>query len=283
MNKSNYIDEVSVIVPVYKESISEAERFSLNNTIRVFERRNIVIIAPVSLKGFLEREYTNKKLVFKYFPGSYFSGISGYNSLMMSRFFYKSFSSKYLLIVQLDALVFNDDLDYWCAKEYSYVGSPLFVGLSKPSKPLQFFHGGNGGFSLRKIDDFVKVLSTPRHMPNFYTTNFIAKRQFNYWEGLKTLAHKFIFAYSFNPLLPKVNEDIFWSVLVPKYCDFFKVASSQESVAFGFDAEPNYLYELNNSQLPFGCHAWEKYDKNFWLGLSEKRILPFGLDGFRGA
>jgi hypothetical protein len=27
------------------------------------------------------------------------------------------------------------------------------------------------------------------------------------------------------------------------------------------------LYEMNNKKLPFGCHAWEKYGRNFCISL----------------
>ena len=32
----------------------------------------------------------------------------------------------------------------------------------------------------------------------------------------------------------------------------------------GFELEPRYLYNLNQKKLPFGCHAWEKHEPDFW-------------------
>ncbi len=43
------------------------------------------------------------------------------------------------------------------------------------------------------------------------------------------------------------------------------VPSPVEACAFAFERSPRYLYEKNANILPFGCHAWEKYDKAFWL------------------
>lgn len=274
MSKRNYAGEVAVVIPVYKEKLTSAEMFSLNKTLKVLAGRDIFIIAPEFLKDILTKTYLNTNLKFKFFQDKYFTGVDGYNWLLMSALFYKAFANyNFMLIVQLDALVFNDKLSDWCERNYSYVGSPLFVGLHSPVKPLRFLQGGNGGFSLRKIDDFIKVFSTPRHMPNFYTTNLIAIRPVTYWERLKTFAHNFIFSYNFQPLLPRINEDAFWSILVPKYCDFFKVASPEDEVAFGFEVEPRHLYQLNNYQVPFGCHAWEKYDKQFWVDISKHHSL----------
>ena len=39
----------------------------------------------------------------------------------------------------------------------------------------------------------------------------------------------------------------------------------EEAIAFSFELSPSYLYKLNGNYLPFGCHAWYKYEyENFW-------------------
>ncbi len=35
----------------------------------------------------------------------------------------------------------------------------------------------------------------------------------------------------------------------------------------GFDAEPKKCYEMTKQFLPFGCPAWEKYDREFWKNI----------------
>src|SRR5690606_24654874 len=84
---------------------------------------------------------------------------------------------------------------------------------------------GNGGFSLRKISS---------HKRWSFLTRFLFK-----W-------------------LPK-NEDIIWSLFVP-----FKKPSSREALLFAFELQPSRSFELTNHQLPFGCHAWQKYEHGFW-------------------
>jgi hypothetical protein len=27
---------------------------------------------------------------------------------------------------------------------------------------------------------------------------------------------------------------------------------------------PRLCFELNGRKLPFGCHAWQRYDRGFW-------------------
>jgi hypothetical protein len=120
---------------------------------------------------------------------------------------------------------------------------------------------GNGGFSLRRVEDFIRVLSWPRHIPNVILgehDNSLSVR------AAQWIKHKWVKAYNFPPLFPDINEDFFWGLLVPRAISFFTVPTPEEASAFAFEREPRFLYELNGSQLPFGCHGWEKYDPEFW-------------------
>jgi hypothetical protein len=45
---------------------------------------------------------------------------------MLSIDFYKRFRDyKFILIYQLDAYVFRDELEYWCEQDYDFIGAPL--------------------------------------------------------------------------------------------------------------------------------------------------------------
>ena len=70
-----------------------------------------------------------------------------------------------------------------------------------------------------------------------------------------------------------VNEDLFWSLFVGPRCAFFTVPKAAEAIAFAFEAHPEYLFELNQQQLPFGCHAWQRYNPEFWERMFEKNGL----------
>jgi len=76
--------------------------------------------------------------------------------------------------------------------------------------------------------------------------------------------HRLVFAYSYNPFRPKINEDIFWGTVVSGRCDFFSVPTPEEAIPFAFEVAPEYLFKLNGGRLPFGCHAWEKNNLLFW-------------------
>ena len=60
------------------------------------------------------------------------------------------------------------------------------------------------------------------------------------------------------------NEDYFWSHYAPQINLNYKVAPSCEAIKFAFEKAPEMLYKKNKNQLPFGCHAWEKYEPEFW-------------------
>lgn len=264
---------VAVLVPLYKQLLSVSEEFSLRNTLNVLKQHDVYIVGPEKLREFLElyRERTGYSFRLALYQDKFFTSINGYNTLLKSKDFYKSFFDyEYILVVQTDALVFSDQLDVWCDRNYSYIGAPWFVEFDKPQQSLTFLGVGNGGFSLRKINDFIRFLSAPQYVPNTMLDWHFKGRQ-SIYQSLRKSIHKFILSYNFSPLMPRVQEDIFWGLLVPRCCSFFTVPTAEEAVSFAFEAAPLYLYELNQHQLPFGCHAWEKYDKCFWKKVLDDR------------
>lgn len=59
-------------------------------------------------------------------------------------------------------------------------------------------------------------------------------------------------------------EDGFWSLEAPKYLKTYRVAPFSEALKFAFERFPSKSFKLNNHNLPFGVHAWKKYDEKFW-------------------
>ncbi len=261
----------AVAIPIYKTELSAAERLSIDRTVDVLAGRPLFLIGPVRLDSHLDalcKRY-QQVLQYKTFEDRFFAGIKGYNSLMRSLALYKAFSNhSHLLISQTDALVISDQLDYWCKRDFSYIGAPWFVGGSEPRQPLKFLGVGNGGFSLRRISDFLRVLATPKRIPNFIKSQADGK------VGLlglpRRIKHERWFAYNVEPFFPTSNEDQFWGILVPAVYPFFRVPRPEEAVGFAFEVAPRLLFEMNGHELPFGCHAWERCDREFW---EEK--LPF--------
>jgi hypothetical protein len=261
----NKLSRSVVVIPLYKNSMTHSEKFAFQNTLSILADHDICIICPPKISNFIadiQLKY-HQKFDVEYFPNKYFSGISGYNKLLMTACFYKRFIKyEYMLIVQTDAIVFSDSLDDFCNSGFSYIGAPWLKDSSKLKLELSFVGVGNGGFSLRKIPDFIAVLSRIKYLSypdTSYLDNIYGKK------GLRKFIKRFIFSFTHAPFQPILNEDIFWGMLVPENFKFFTVPTPEEAIPFAFEVAPEYLYELNGKNLPFGCHAWEKYNKEFWL------------------
>ncbi len=230
--------EVAIIIPIYKEILSPSEIISL---IRCNEILGEFPIKFICSQGLNTNCYLKiiPNASFEYFKDSHFVSIEGYNKLMLSTSFYKRFFQyRFILIYQLDAYVFENKLLYWCKKNYDYIGAPWIVAptITKEKYLINTSNWfvnrvGNGGLSLRKIK------------PHFWNS--------------------FIFA-PFLKIFIK-NEDMFWGVLIDKLNPFFKKPKYTEALRFAFELNPKDAFIINNCQLPFGVHAWEKYDEKFWL------------------
>lgn len=245
-------------------------------TLAVLSAHDVYVIGPESLCAYFARLNLESNCQFgvTLFDETFFSGVAGYNRLLKSKAFYRTFADyEYVLIAQTDALIISDDLDDWCARGYSYVGAPWFNGFDIPRRPLSFFGVGNGGLSLRKVEDCINALSGPRYIPNFLYKE-LSPAATTSIRIARAIKHRLVRAYNFDPLKADVNEDLFWGKLVAENCDFFRVPPPEVAARFAFEAEPEFLYELTNGKLPFGSHAWEKYSPEFW----QKTLGEIGID-----
>ena len=230
------MEQVVVIIPVYQQSLNKNEQKSLAQCQKILGNYPIIFVAPEGLNTEYFQQISHHQV--RYFDPSYFQNTSTYNQLLVSTKFYKCFTAfEFMLIYQLDAFVFTDQLKEWCEKGYDYVGSPQLTAKHFGNKnfknsitqPLVL----NGGLSLRRINSFIKLLSV-YHL--FYTK----------WPS---------------------NEDTLFSFYHKRAWPLrflFKLPTWQTALQFGFENDPEKCYELNHQQLPFGCHAWEKYNPAFW-------------------
>ena len=249
------MDLVKVIIPIYKNTFTATEKRSLMQAYDILKAYPLVVIKPESLDlSELQAEFP--RLTFTSFDDAYFKGISGYNRLMLASVFYERFlDSTYILIYQLDAFVFRDELKEWCSKGYDYIGAPWlqkpvyrFPIIStimhlahiyhrqkgEPSKQDLYNKIGNGGLSLRKTDSHYRVTREQADRINFY----LAQDRHHLY-----------------------NEDVFWATEATG----FIYPEAMEAIRFAFDKYPAYCYKLTGGQLPFGCHSWYKRKmKKFW-------------------
>lgn len=246
------MEKIVILIPVYKTCLDDFECFSLVHSLSVLsENRDIFFIAPESL----DRNYYSKRyptVPFMLFNDNYFESIAGYNRLLLSPSFYKQYDDyEFLLILQTDAIILRDDLTYWCAQPFDYIGAPwpdgyeLFVNAGRfegnNGKRVKV-HVGNGGLSLRRIRKCLSLL-----------------------EEFGDIVQVFERTGS--------SEDLFYSVMGALSGDFV-VPNEITASRFSVELKPSYYFTVNGGNLPMGGHAWWKYEIEFWRSLLDKLPLP---------
>ncbi len=200
-----------------------------------------------------------------HFPDYFFKNRETYNELLLTEDFYQRFADyEYILIYQLDALVFSDQLLRWCSKGYDYIGAPLIhPRIGQVSYKFENYLCGNGGFSLRNVKSFIKVIRLAKKTAVRETHNSLIQKSW-FIKALLTGQVRKIWMKAPAYCYP-FAEDGFWSFEAIKYYPKFNIAPVEEALKFAFERFPKLCYELNNNNLPFGVHAWKKNDRNFWL------------------
>lgn len=249
--------KVKVIIPIYKLTLNNWEYAALKNNIQILSSHPIVFLKPEGLDiTCIVRSYPQTEVVDV--STNWLGvkrGIAGYNEMMMSKKFYDLFSdTEYILICHTDAWIFRDELLQWCEKGYDLVAAPWptrpryryfplkqFLAIKKKittstheiSRIDMYDKIGNGGLCLRKTSTFGMACE-------HYATEIA------YFNSLSDSMH---------------NEDIFWA-LIPKELNYPNV---KEALKFAFDLKPQVCYQLNNKQLPMGCHGFmHKSRTKFW-------------------
>ena len=261
---------ICITIPIYKQRPSMVELESFKQCFNVLHNYPIYIVTHHGLKleEYIPNTATNIHIT--YFDKFYFSSIDAYSELLRNHFFYSSFKKyKYILIYQLDAWVFKDELQKWCNKGYDYIGAPWFEDYGSYEKGNRLWRVGNGGLSLRKVKKFMELTHPKKKIKTFRE---ILKEEYN---GIKSLPICVARAFGYRNTIgyfqnyynsKKLAEDVYFSIEMQQYENMkLYVPSPVEACAFAFERSPRYLYEQNAHILPFGCHAWEKYDKAFWL------------------
>jgi hypothetical protein len=239
------MEEAVIVIPVYKPVMSKYELISFNQCNKILPSYKKIIVAPEGLDTSNYQDTINKVVRFDRF---YFESLKHYNKLLLSEKFYKEFTDyEYILIYQLDAFVFSDQLKYWCEKKYDYIGAAwindyfrIFINIIlkinlKTAFWVLFKKNfwncvGNGGFSLRRIHTF-----------------------------LEHFKDKSCTAGDWN-----ANEDYYWTFFAKTNNKSLNVAKPKEAMQFSIELAPKYCLKKNKYKLPFGLHAWERYNINVW-------------------
>ncbi len=248
-----------VVIPIHKKKLTKNEDLSIKRLIDVLSNWKIVIVCPSKIKDIdfygLEKVVVNSL---------WMSNLKWYNKLKKSKLFYRHFSKyDFILTYELDAFVFRDELDMWCAKGYDYIGAPWYEGFTQADSNSKIIGVGNSGFSLRKVSLKNKINEYIQPPKIYYSRNIILKII-----GLVTvMIFKFLKKIHLNNSVFLFNddpEDIFYGYRLSEKGIQVNIAPVEEAIKFSFEINPRELLKLNNNTLPFGCHAWWKYDLDFW-------------------
>lgn len=270
------MSSVCIVIPVYQdlEKLSPFEIISLTQCLRILPSYPIVLAGPARIRWQAYEAFFKKEEVpfkFKIFGHHFFLGIGGYSRLLLSPKFYRSFINyDYILIHQTDAFVFKDELRAWCDSGVHYIGAPWFGNFSHEDESATLTGVGNGGFSLRNVKAHLRVLHSFSYLSR--KKDNWSKRMSTNPRGLRKVRQYIGFALDLvvrNNTFWLLNsfrgfEDQFWSLVAPKNFPWFKIPSTQEAMAFSIEMQPRRMFAMSNGQLPFGCHAWWKYDLEFW-------------------
>lgn len=292
MNQEN---KACVVIPVYQKISDSREVLSLKQGLKVFKNYPIIFICPESFDRLWIEEYCqlHPNITFKKFPDKNFVSEKSYSLLISNYNFYTEFLDyKWMLIYQLDAYVFRDDLKFWCDKEFDFIGAPWTSNSSQSFKNFlsntvyktkyQLYpNAGNGGFSLRNIRKINELMSRKISFLKAIKVRKILKKFRNDSQKRNSLEKRiseirFFFRFFFTK--PYINEvldyilhnnfysaeDVIFAIAYPKIFPQFRVAKAEEAIGFSFESEPEKLYRMNGGRLPFGCHAWYKISPEFW-------------------
>lgn len=253
--------DIAVVIPVYRTELSETEKLSLEQCAKILADYDIVFVKPQHLDISPVRECCPGQE--ENFPDEWFVSRRSYNKMVLEESFYRRFEHyEYILIYQLDAFVFRDELLDWARKDYDYIGAPWlpwqerylstwgrryfhikawykrhFAPKAFRSPKYHAYEVGNGGLSLRRVSAMIAAI-------RFYR------------EKIRELLADDREFYA---------EDVF---LVREVTDprvRLKRPSWQEALRFSMEECPAWAYRYNGCRLPFGCHAFDlQVYSDFW-------------------
>lgn len=235
-------NKVVVLVPLYKSSLDQLEKYSLDHSLAALQGRAVIFIGPKELdRSFYSEHYAS--VPFDLFDPPCFESVQEYNRLLLSPAFYEHFSAyEFLLILQTDAIILRDELDHWCAQPFDYIGAPwpdgyeVFINAGR-------FEGefgkrvkvavGNGGLSLRRVHKCISLIK------EFDVVLDVFDRTGS-------------------------SEDLFFSVMGSLSNDFV-IPNEITASRFALELKPSFYCHINGGQVPMGAHAWWQHEPEFWM------------------
>ena len=273
--ESNRQKRVAIVVPLsLRAELTSDEQISVRQLRTHLDAYDKYLIAPKSNPA----EWSG----FETIPTSdrFFGSGIAHAELVLSDEFYAQFSGyDYILLYHLDALVFSNQLLDWCDAGFDYIGAPL----RDDNGELTLV--GNGGFALRRVAAFRRLLASRRRSVEKpiekwrqrYGSSSLMSRATSLpiWLAKSLGIRNSLTSEIRSGLRTKFfYEDLFMATRARYFDPDFNIAPVEQALKFAFDEFPRRCYERNGRQLPFGCHAWGKYDRAFWLEQLQTQHSP---------
>ena len=230
---------IAIVLPVYRPRLDDEVLATVDRAIALLQHGDWHLVAPMSLEtSFYEKRY-GKAIV--RFPDACLDLRRNYNRLLLTDEFYATFAQyEYMLVIQDDVYVLRDDLAYWQARRFDYIGAPWPMGLEYvlSMSPKPGIHGhtvtayvGNGGFSLRRIAACRQLLAEFAEEAAWFGKN--------------------------------ENEDMFFAVF-GQFSQQFTLPSLRVAAAFAWEVRLPRMHALCEGQLPMAIHAYDRHDPEFF-------------------
>lgn len=263
---------VAIMVPLPSPTLSEDDRISMRHLRKHLDGYDKYLLVPqgmeIQMDGFGVKELDRK----------HFGSAANHNRMLYRTDFWEKFADyEYVLMYHLDALVFSDKLKEWCGRGVDYVGSPFMRCDDAPWVRVE--RVGNGGFALYRVPSVLKVLwnrylKEPSKFYEDHCWKFI-EFQRKSLRPVRAAMPSWLRGKVTAPLRSQlkkmdhteVNErgnDLFFSDRAKHYDPDFKVASLEQGLEFAFEMVPRTCLERTGGKMPFGCHAFRRYDRDFW-------------------
>lgn len=238
--------EFAIVSPYQGTPLNAVSKLSLSRTAAVLRGRRWIFALPEGTNWKFLEEVCGPIEV-RFFPARYFVSKRAAQLFYMHPDFFAAFSDlDYMLVHQPDVYVFEDQLDHWmnymAENQYDYIGAPWFdhewIRFARNPIARLPWHWllrekvGSGGFSIRNPKKCADIAD--RH--------------------LKLITRLSSF----------VPEDIWWCQLAQKVGETFRRPPAEVAARFAFETQCERCLQLNNGQMPFAVHGWNRHDWDFW-------------------
>ncbi len=116
--------KVVIVIPTHRPNLTTEDKISLAHLKKYLSKFGTFFLIPrkISSKAFTISGYKVKKV-----HNKFFGTIRRANEMYLSKKFYETFKKyDFMLIYQLDALIFSNELEKWANSGYDFVAAPWF-------------------------------------------------------------------------------------------------------------------------------------------------------------